>query len=1318
MAEKDLYNLSKIFYYFREKYYNQAYVSANEGLKRFVNDGILKFYSALAQLMNARLNESMRELEQLRIKPELSVATLIALIYAHKQHKTQDREAITEYESKVKELRKQADDVALFYAAHTLYITGKPDKATEYIDRATKQNQTNFFASSLKGWILIATDVPKESKQYFEAALKLESNFPDAAFGYAKYREIRSNFSQALEYVNRVLATRSDYLPAVLENMKLQLCMQDWEQCEDVAQRAFRIDSNCVEAHKYHYLYLICKEGNYSDAQQAFTQLLQALDISEPRGAWQYYEISQVVARVCGRNPQILHHSDTLLQRALEMDSANTEYLIEAGYQALMGNKINDAIKFYKTAGKTQADSIAAVYGIIHCQILEGKYNDARQQIEFQNEVQTANTSELAHLKALLAKNENVLPADQIVHLFDIAAEQHFKNLRGLPLGKKYLLCLNPDFILEIIREYMVNTSSQPIEPGQTLDPCLRKASGILEQLTRAVPGLLEGLFLLAKVKYLSGEMNEAKATLRRIIDQEATYSDAYILLAQVHTREGNINQAYESLEHGLSYNFDLKTHPLYHLIRARILKKEKKYEEACKLLQSALNLTGIKKRQETETLKTPRSKSDGNTSSIQTSIQDRASVYLELAEIQLLLNRVHEASILLQEASSEFQGTSEESRILLTNVDLALKRGDINQAIETLLQIKSDQAYYVPAREKLAEIYLKHRRDKKLYIKTYKELVDRDPTPQALVILGDAYMSIMEPEKAIEVYDAALRQNNRDVTLMKKIGEAYIKTHAYNKAIKYYEAIVKAEPQSELRINLADLLSKLNQIEQAQKILEQLLKEEVPNTNFQHAQQVTKAYEIIANMLEQSKQFEETKQYLIKAKDNQKKLLKRLQLEEGDVLKDNQKLYCNICYRLATMYFDEQNYEAAIKDLKEASAIDDRNLKIQMMLAKAYLNSEQYELCEQICTYMIKTFPNDNSVQIMMANHLLRKNEIEKAIQQYKDIIERNPNNFDPFVQMTKSLYRAGRLDEISDILEKTEKNNLRAYNDAAFNFAKGLLSYYLCKPSEALSCFNKCRRDKQYGRQAVYAMVKIVLNPDNEIIANEDDWKRRIHGARSDEVKTAQATALNLLQSIGAGSNDIRYKVLENWCLAYTGEKSSLEQAAENLSQILNDHKDNIGALCAISECFIGLKNVQKARQYLKKTTKITWNMDDADELEQCWLMLAMTYVQATKYDEALELCKKVLHVNKCSTRALETLGMMNEQTGAHNDAAENYEQAWKYSRKNQPSIGYKLAFSYLKSKRLTDAIDIAHFILQRYPDNTRVRKDILEKARLALK
>lgn len=44
---------------------------------------------------------------------------------------------------------------------------------------------------------------------------------------------------------------------------------------------------------------------------------------------------------------------------------------------------------------------------------------------------------------------------------------------------------------------------------------------------------------------------------------------------------------------------------------------------------------------------------------------------------------------------------------------------------------------------------------------------------------------------------------------------------------------------------------------------------------------------------------------------------------------------------------------------------------QIQMMLAKAYLNSEQYELCEQVCTYMSRTFPNDNTVQIVSVNFL-----------------------------------------------------------------------------------------------------------------------------------------------------------------------------------------------------------------------------------------------------------------------------------------------------------------------------------------------------------
>ena len=45
------------------------------------------------------------------------------------------------------------------------------------------------------------------------------------------------------------------------------------------------------------------------------------------------------------------------------------------------------------------------------------------------------------------------------------------------------------------------------------------------------------------------------------------------------------------------------------------------------------------------------------------------------------------------------------------------------------------------------------------------------------------------QPERAIEVYEAALKKNPRDFSLASKIGQALVKTHNYGKVkiLKYY---------------------------------------------------------------------------------------------------------------------------------------------------------------------------------------------------------------------------------------------------------------------------------------------------------------------------------------------------------------------------------------------------------------------------------------------------------------------------------------------------------------------------------------------------
>ena len=75
----------------------------------------------------------------------------------------------------------------------------------------------------------------------------------------------------------------------------------------------------------------------------------------------------------------------------------------------------------------------------------------------------------------------------------------------------------------------------------------------------------------------------------------------------------------------------------------------------------------------------------------------------------------------MMQDAINEFQGTGEEVRITIANVDLALARGDIEGALAMLRNIQPDQPYFVQAREKMADIYLHHRKDKRLYASCYR---------------------------------------------------------------------------------------------------------------------------------------------------------------------------------------------------------------------------------------------------------------------------------------------------------------------------------------------------------------------------------------------------------------------------------------------------------------------------------------------------------------------------------------------------------------------------------------------------------------------
>jgi len=59
----------------------------------------------------------------------------------------------------------------------------------------------------------------------------------ETLFGKSLFFLHRYNFSHALDVVNQAVASHEGFVPALIEKMKLQLALQDWDQAVETAQR-------------------------------------------------------------------------------------------------------------------------------------------------------------------------------------------------------------------------------------------------------------------------------------------------------------------------------------------------------------------------------------------------------------------------------------------------------------------------------------------------------------------------------------------------------------------------------------------------------------------------------------------------------------------------------------------------------------------------------------------------------------------------------------------------------------------------------------------------------------------------------------------------------------------------------------------------------------------------------------------------------------------------------------------------------------------------------------------------------------------------
>ncbi|XP_059783998.1 tetratricopeptide repeat protein 21B isoform X6 [Balaenoptera ricei] len=1239
-----------INYYCQERYFHHVLLAASEGTKRYGSDPIFRFYYAYGTLMEGKTQEALREFEALKNKQDVSLCSLIALIYTHKMSPNPDREAILESDARVKEQRKGAGPKALYHAGLFLWHIGRHDKAREYVDRMIKMSNGSKEGQVLKAWLDITRGkepYTKKALRYFEEGLQ-DGNDIFALLGKAQCLEMRQNYSGALETVNQIIMNFPSFLPAFVKKMKLQLALQDWDQTVETAQRLMLQDNQNVEALRMMALYYLCREGDIEKAATKLENLGNALDAMEPQNAQLFYNITMAFSRTCGRSQLILQKTQTLLERAFSLTPQQSEFATELGYQMILQGKVKEALKWYKTAMTLDETSVSALIGFIQCQLIEGQLQDADQQLEFLSEIQQS-------------------------------------------IGK-----------------------SAPASPGQPLSPLLRRCTSILETIVRTVPGLLQAVFLIAKVKYLSGDTEAAYNNLQHCLEHSPSYADAHLLMAQVYLSQEKFKLCSQSLELCLSYNFKVREYPLYHLIKAQSQKKMGEITEAIKTLHMAMSLPGMRRTGTSAKSKYRKTEVDAS---------HRLSVFLELVEVHRLNGEQHEAAKVLQDAIHEFSGTSEELRVTIANADLALAQGDVERALSMLQNVTSEQPYFIETKEKMADIYLKHRKEKMLYITCYREIAERMPSPRSFILLGDAYMNIQEPEEAIVAYEQALNQNPKDGTLASKIGKALVKTHNYSKAITYYEAALKNGQQNYLFYDLAELLLKLKWYDKAEKVLQHALAHE-PVNELSALMEDGRSQVLLAKVYSKVDRPGDAVTSLQQARELQARVLKRVQIEQPDAVPAQKHLAAEICAEIAKHSVAQRDYEKAIKFYREALVHCETDNKIMLELARLYLAQDDPDACLRHCALLLQSDQDNEAATMMMADLMFRKQDYEQAVFHLQQLLERKPDNYMTLSRLIDLLRRCGKLEDVPRFFLMAEKRNSRAKLEPGFQYCKGLYLWYTGEPNDALRHFNKARKDSDWGQNALYNMIEICLNPDNETVGGEVfenlDGDLGNSTEKQESVQLAVRTAEKLLKELKPQTvqGHVQLRIMENCCLMATKQKSNVEQALNTFTEIATSEKDHIPALLGMATAYMILKQTPRARNQLKRIAKMNWNPIDAEDFERSWLLLADIYIQSAKYDMAEELLKRCLRHNRSCCKAYEYMGYIMEKEQAYTDAALNYEMAWKHGNQTNPAVGYKLAFNYLKAKRYVDAIDVCHQVLEAHPTYPKIRKDILDKARTSLR
>lgn len=108
-------------------------------------------------------------------------------------------------------------------------------------------------------------------------------------------------------------------------------------------------------------------------------------------------------------------------------------------------------------------------------------------------------------------------------------------------------------------------------------------------------------------------------------------------------------------------------------------------------------------------------------------------------------------------------------------------------------------------------------------------------------------------------------------------------------------------------------------------------------------------------------------------------------------------------------------------------------------------------------------------------------------AVFHFTQLVTKQPTNWEALIRLIEVLRRTGNISDCPEYLKTAEKHCTNVKKETKLSYCLGLYQWYSGNLNSALRNFNVARQDLTLGRKALYNMIEICLNPDDEMLTEQ---------------------------------------------------------------------------------------------------------------------------------------------------------------------------------------------------------------------------------------